>query len=153
MRWGRSRYVTRLFGLSIDLRKALACVSMPLRSWYPLLMIKPGVQLTNAKRHVTHLEIAITILEAQAYSTMIQYYDTQSASCLSSGWVNVPFPFFFGGCLLPRRRVFDYHTRHVDFDAPAPPLPRCLSRVLREMEERGLKPSRPDQMTLNEYKP
>lgn len=51
------------------------------------------------------------------------------------------------------RRVFDYHTRHVDFDAPAPPLPECLSAVMREMEKLGLKPSSPDQLTLNEYNP
>ncbi|CBN75873.1 conserved unknown protein [Ectocarpus siliculosus] len=50
-------------------------------------------------------------------------------------------------------RVFDYHTRHVDFDAPAPPLPECLTDVVREMGDRGLKPSDPDQLTLNEYKP
>lgn len=51
------------------------------------------------------------------------------------------------------RRIFDYHTRHVDFDAPAPPLPECLTDVVREMGDRGLKPSHPDQLTLNEYKP
>ncbi|CAM9176823.1 unnamed protein product [Ascophyllum nodosum] len=50
-------------------------------------------------------------------------------------------------------KLFDYHTRHVDFDAPAPPLPEFLAAVLAKMGDRGLKPTRPDQMTLNEYKP
>lgn len=57
------------------------------------------------------------------------------------------------GFLSPCRRVFDYHTRHVDFDAPAPPLPECLAGVTRKMEDRNLKPWGPDQLTLNEYKP
>lgn len=52
-----------------------------------------------------------------------------------------------------RRRVFDYHTRHIDFDASAPPFPECLDAVLAKMRNRGLKPTGPDQMTLNEYKP
>lgn len=51
------------------------------------------------------------------------------------------------------RRVFDYRTRHVDFEVEVPPLPSCLENVLGSMEERGLKPVRPDQLTLNEYKP
>eukprot|EP00904_Undaria_pinnatifida_P010564 jgi/Undpi1/6638/HiC_scaffold_20.g09117.m1 len=50
-------------------------------------------------------------------------------------------------------RVFDYHTRHVDFSAPAPPLPDCLAAVTEDMGKRRLKPSLPDQLTLNEYKP
>lgn len=57
------------------------------------------------------------------------------------------------GALSVPSRVFDYHTRHVDFDAPAPPLPECLRAVTRKMAERNLKPSGADQMTLNEYNP
>lgn len=62
-------------------------------------------------------------------------------------------PHFSGLAQSLIRRVFDYHTRHVDFDAPAPPLPRCLEAVTRKMGERNLKPYDPDQMTLNEYNP
>ncbi|CAM9649270.1 unnamed protein product, partial [Discosporangium mesarthrocarpum] len=50
-------------------------------------------------------------------------------------------------------RVFDYHTRHVDFKTKAPELPPFLAFVLARMEENGLAPKSPDQLTLNEYRP
>jgi len=51
------------------------------------------------------------------------------------------------------RFSLDFRAREIDFDKPAPPFPALCETILNRVMAQGLVPTRPDQVTVNEYQP